>query len=119
MMRRIFRIGVAAYLFFALYVGSQRGLWPLFALTCSALVAMINFLWLETILVKILRPAPRVSAWRLGCRALARFTLIGVALSVPFFLAPFDGLSVLLGFSVVVAGILGEAVYVAWNHGTV
>jgi len=52
MMRRIFRISVGAYVVFALYVGPWRGLWPLFALTCSALVAMINFLWLETILVK-------------------------------------------------------------------
>jgi hypothetical protein len=114
MVGRIWLFSIAGYVIFALYVALRRGWWPLAALTCSALVSMINFLWLEEIAVRILRPAPRVSGWRMGCRALARFTLFGAAVSI--FMAHFDALSVLLGFSVIVVGIMGEALYGATVH---
>ena len=115
MVGRIWFFSFGGYAVFAVYVAWRRGWWPLAALTCSALVTMINFLWLEEIAVRILRPAPRVSAWRLGCRALARFALFGAAASI--FIAHFDALSVLLGFSVIVVGIMGEALYGAAVHG--
>ena len=43
--------------------------------------------------------------------SLARFALLGVALSVAIFVARFNAVSVLLGFSIVVVGILGEGLY--------
>jgi hypothetical protein len=42
---------------------------------------------------------------------MARFALFGVALTVAIFVAGFDPISVLLGFSIVVIGIMGEALY--------
>ncbi|MGZ4810172.1 MAG: hypothetical protein ACXV7D_12675 [Thermoanaerobaculia bacterium] len=44
-------------------------------------------------------------------RTLARFGLLGAALLVTIFVARFHALSVLLGFSIVVVGIIGEALY--------
>jgi hypothetical protein len=79
--------------------------------TCSAAVVMINFRWLEDIVVQMLQPARRLKAWRLALRALARFALFGVAISIAIRFARSDALSVLLGFSVLVIGILTEAVY--------
>jgi hypothetical protein len=74
-------------------------------------VVMINFLWLEAIVVRVLQPAPRVRAWRLVVRTLARFILFGVALAAIIIIARINAISVLLGFSVLVIGIMGEACY--------
>jgi len=79
--------------------------------TCSAAVVMINFRWLEDIVVQMLQPARRLKAWRLGLRALSRFVLFVVAIWIAIRFARSDALSVLLGFSVLVIGILTEAVY--------
>ena len=59
----------------------------------------------------ILQPSSHLHPRRLTLRALARFVLLGVAISVTIFVARFDAVSVLLGFSVVVVGIIGEALY--------
>ena len=77
--------------------------------------------WVETdrktalrvlqIVEAVLQPSPRLKAWRLSLRTLARFALLGVALSVAIFVARFNAVSVLLGFSIVVVGIMGEALY--------
>lgn len=115
-LRRIRRTSAAAYVVFAaimLVWGGWRGL---IGLTCSAVVTMINFLWLEEIVEAVLQPSPRLKAWRLSLRTLARFALLGVALSVAIFVARFNAVSVLLGFSVVVVGILGEALYSAISN---
>jgi len=108
---RIRRISVAAYLAFAIPVGVTGGLWALTGLTCSGVVTMINFLWLEEIVEALLQPTPQLRAWRLVLRTLVRFALLGVALSVTIFVARFNALSVVLGFSIVVVGIMGEALY--------
>ena len=100
-----------AYGIFAVIMLITRGIWGLVGLTCSALVVMINFLWLERIVVKTFEPAPRVSAWRMAFGTMARFTLFGVALSITILVARFDAISVLLGFSIIVAGIMGEALF--------
>jgi hypothetical protein len=84
-------------------------------LTCSAAVVMINFLWLEEVVDNLLQPTPHLHAWRLTLRALARFALLGVALLVTIFVARFNALSVLLGFSIVVVGIMGEAAYALYR----
>lgn len=110
-LRRIRRISVGAYFLFAIYVALAHGFEGLIALTCSAAVVMINFLWLEEIVDNLLQPAPHLHAWRLTLRTLARFALLGVAVMVTIFVARFDALSVLLGFSILVVGIMGEAVY--------
>lgn len=110
-MLRVRLFAVLAYVTFAILLLIFRGIWSFLGLTCSALVVMINFLWLEAIVVKFLQPAPQVSAWRMALGSLARFALFGVALAVTIFVARFDALSVLLGFSIIVAGIMGEALF--------
>ena len=113
--RRIRLFGVAAYVVFAVWISITSG-WPGFVgLTCSAAVVMINFLWLEEVVDNLLQPAPHLHAWRLTLRALARFALLGVALLVTIFVARFNALSVLLGFSIVVVGIMGEAAYALYR----
>jgi hypothetical protein len=110
-LRRIRRTSVAAYLAFCplvIYLDSWRGF---LGLTCSAAVVMINFLWLEEIVTAVLQPGPHLHAWRLTLRALARFALLGVATLVTILVARFNAVSVLLGFSILVVGIFGEAVY--------
>jgi predicted cobalt transporter CbtA len=109
--RRIRRIGFGAYILFALFVLMTSGFRAFLGLTCSAAVTMIAFLWLEEIAELLLQPAAHLHARRLMWRTLARFALLGVALLVLIFVARFDALSVLLGFSIVVVGIMGEAAY--------
>jgi len=109
--RRIRFIGIGAYVVFAIFIGIVRGFRAWIGLTCSAAVTMIAFLWLEEIAELLLQPTARLHARRLMWRTLARFALLGVALLVTIFFARFDPLSVLLGFSIVVVGIMGEAAY--------
>jgi hypothetical protein len=110
-LRRIRIFALIGYVVFAVWMLISGGLWALIGLTCSTVVVMINFLWLEGIVVKVLQPTPHVSAWRLAFRTMARFALFGVALAVTIVVARFDAISVLLGFSIVVVGIMGEALY--------
>ncbi len=114
-LRRVKRNSVAAYLLFAVFVLIFRGFRPFVGLTCSAAVTIISFLWLEEILTNLLQPSPRLRAWRVVLRTLGRFALLGVALSVTILVARFDAVSVLLGFSVVVVGIIGEALYATYR----
>jgi hypothetical protein len=72
---------------------------------------MINFLWLEEIVETLLQPTPRRHFGRLTVRTLSRFALVGLALLVTTLVARFNAASLLLGFSIVVVGIMGEAVY--------
>jgi hypothetical protein len=110
-LRRVKIISVAAYVLFAVPVLIQGGLTSFVGLTCSAVVTMINFLWLEAIVNAILQPSPRLRPWKISIRALGRYALLGGAIAVSIFVARFNALSVLLGFSIVVVGIMGEAVY--------
>jgi len=110
-LRRVKTISIAAYVVFAVPVLIDSGVSGFIGLTCSALVTMINFLWLEAIVNTVLQPSPRLRPWRLSIRALGRYALLGGALAVLIFVARFNALSVLLGFSIVVVGIMGEAVY--------
>jgi len=104
-------ISLFAYIAFAIYIVIASGLRGFLGLTCSAAVIMINFLWLEGVVEAVLQPSPRLRPWRLMVRTLARFALLGAAISVMIFVARFNVLSVLLGFSIVVVGIMGEALY--------
>ncbi len=110
-LRRIRMISVGAYVVFAIYTALADGFYAVLGLTCSSAVIMINFLWLEEIVSNLLQPAPHPRAWRLTLRALARFALLGVALLVTIYVARFNPISILLGFSIVVVGIMGEALY--------
>ncbi|HEX7680592.1 MAG TPA: ATP synthase subunit I [Thermoanaerobaculia bacterium] len=110
-LRRIRRIAVGAWVVFGVPVLMSGGWRALIGLTCSGLVTMINFLWLEEIVEGLLQPTPRRHPWRLTVRTLSRFALLGVALLVTIFVARMNAVSVLLGFSIVVVGIMGEAVY--------
>jgi hypothetical protein len=110
-LRRIKRISAGGYAVFAIPVLMTSGFRGFVGLTCSAAVTMISFFWLEEIVNAVLQPSPRLRAWKLMLRALARYALLGAALSVAFFVARFNAVSVLLGFSIVVVGIMGEAAY--------
>ena len=110
-LRRIRRIAVGAWAVFTVPVLMTAGWRGLIALTCSGLVTMINFLWLEEVVEALLQPTPRRHLGRLTVRTLSRFALLGVALLVTIFVARINAVSVLLGFSIVVVGIMGEAVY--------
>lgn len=114
-LRRIRLIALAAYAAMAVSMLIYRGFPAVLGLTCSAAVVMINFLWLEEIVDHVLQPTPRLHSWRLTVRALARLALLGVALTVTIFVARFNALSVLLGFSIVVVGIMGEGLYALYR----
>ena len=108
---RIRRYSLAACGVFAIPVLLTSGWRGLIGLTCSGLVTMINFLWLEEIVETLLQPAPRRHLGGVTFRTLSRFALVGAALLVTIFVARVNAASVLLGFSIVVVGIMGEAVY--------
>ena len=112
---RIRWMAVAAYAVFAAIVLTTDGWRGFVGLTCSSAVTIIAFLWLEEIVDALLQPAAHLHARRLTLRTLARFVLLGVALLVTIFVARFHALSVLLGFSIVVVGIIGEALYSTWR----
>jgi chromate transport protein ChrA len=110
-LRRIKRTSIAAWIAFSIYALFSGGFASFLALTCCATVTMISFLWLEEVVGNLLQPSPQLRAWRLTLRAVARLVLLGVALLVSIFVARFNASSVLLGFSIVVVGIIGEALY--------
>ena len=99
------------WLVFAVFLAISGGFRGVLGLTCSAAVTMISFLWLEEIVDVLLQPAAHLHARRLTLRTLARFALLGVALTVTIIIARFNAVSVLLGFSIIVVGICGEALY--------
>jgi hypothetical protein len=109
-LRRIKRTAVAAYLVFVPISLFSAGFRGFLGLTCSAAVTMISFLWLEEIAEALLQPAAHSrNARKLALRAISRFILLGVALLVTIGVARFNAVSVLLGFSIIVVGIMGEA----------
>ena len=112
---RIRRMAFGAWAAFAVIAVIHDGWRGFLGLTCSAAVTMIAFLWLEEVVNGLFHPAAHLHARRLTWRAVARFVLLGVALLVTIFVARFHALSVLLGFSIVVVGIIGEAVYATWR----
>ena len=110
-LRRIKRMSVGAYFLFALLLVFTTGFRSLLGLTCSAAVTMISFLWLEEIVGSLFQPTSHLQARRLTLRTVARFVVLGVALWVTIVVARFHAVTVLLGFSIVVVGIIGEAAY--------
>jgi hypothetical protein len=114
-LRRVKRNSIGAYAVFAVFVAFSRGFEPFVGLTCSAAVTIISFLWLEEIVTTLLQPSPQLHARRVILRTFGRFALLAVALSVTILVARFDAVSVLLGFSIVVVGIIGEALYATYQ----
>ena len=104
-------MALAAYVALILPAVMTGGWWGFVGLTCSAAVNIICFLWLEQILEAIVQPSPRLRAWKVVVRTLIRYALLGAALAVTILVARFNALSVLLGFSIVVVGIIGEGLY--------
>jgi len=109
--RRIKLTAFAAAVVFAVFSLILGGFRAFLGLTCSAAVTMIAFLWLEETVEVLLQPTAHLHARRLTFRTLARFVLLGVALTVIIIVARFNAVSVLLGFSIIVVGIFGEALY--------
>lgn len=80
-------------------------------LTCGAAVAIVNFLWLEGLVRRAIGPPPDARPQKIAIGSVLRLALYGLVLAVSIFVARFNVLSVLLGVSIVVIGIAGEAVY--------
>lgn len=114
-LRRIKRTALGAAVVFGVFSAIFAGFRGFLGLTCSAAVTMISFLWLEEIVDVLLQPAAHLHARRLTLRTLARFALLGVALTVTIIIARFNAVSVLLGFSIIVVGIFGEALYALYR----
>lgn len=110
-LRRIRWIAAGAWAVFAILLAFFGGFRDVLGLTCSAAVTMISFLWLEEIVETLLQPTAHLHARRLTLRTLARYVLIGAALTVTITIARFNAVSLLLGFSIIVVGICGEALY--------
>jgi hypothetical protein len=110
-LRRVRRIAIGAWLGFAVFLAFSGGFRDVLGLTCSAAVTMICFLWLEGIVDTLLQPAAHLHARRVTLRTLARYALLGMALTVTIIIARFNAVSLLLGFSIIVVGICGEALY--------
>ena len=110
-LRRIRLTALTAAAIFAVFCAIYGGFRAFLGLTCSAAVTMISFLWLEEIVESLLQPGAHLHARRVIVRTLARFALLGVALTVTIIIARLNAVSVLLGFSIIVVGICGEAVY--------
>jgi hypothetical protein len=110
-LRRVKRFSLAGYLVFLVVFVAMRKWYGVVGLTCSALVVMINFLWLEDSVMRALQPASSIRVWKLALPTMARFTIFGIALSITFYVVRLNTVSVLLGFSVVVVGIMAEGVY--------
>ena len=116
---RVKRNSVIAYILFAVFTLIYGGFRAFLGLTCTAAVTMISFLWLEDVIGALLQPSPQLRAWRVMLRSVARLLLLGVAILVLIFVARFNAVSVLLGFSIVVVGIIGEAFYATYQSFTV
>jgi hypothetical protein len=110
-LRRIKWMSVGAFFLFAAVLVFTAGFRAVIGLTCSAAVTMISFLWMEEIIGSLFQPTSHLRAKILTMRTVARFGVLGVALWVTIIVARFNSVSVLLGFSIVVVGIIGEAVY--------
>lgn len=109
-MKRVRKTALIAALLLGFVMFFLQGWRSVFALTCGAAIVMINFLWLEEIVEKTLRPMPEVQSWRVVVKVVLRFLLLGVAVTGILVVARGEALSILLGFSVIVIGIMGEAV---------
>jgi hypothetical protein len=110
-LRRIRWISAGSYVALIIPVVMKSGMAGFVGLTCGAAVNIISFLWLEQIVEAVFQPSPRLRAWKVVLRTLARYGLLGAALAIAILVARLDALSVLLGFSIVVVGIIGEALY--------
>lgn len=110
-LRRIKRTAFVAAAVFGAFCAITGGFRGFLGLTCGAAVTMISFLWLEETVNVLLQPATHPKTRRMIVRALARFLLLGVSLAVTTIIARFNAVSVLLGFSIIVVGICGEALY--------
>jgi hypothetical protein len=110
-LRRIKWMSAAAYVAFAIFTLISADFRAFLGLTCAAAVTMISFLWREQFIGALLQPSPRHRPWRLMVRAVARLLLLGTAILVLIYVARFNAVSVLLGSSIVVVGIIGEAAF--------
>ncbi len=111
MIRRIELFAVGAWFILSIVELMRAGLAGFIALTCSALVVIIAFFWMERFVQRVLRPIPDASAWSSAVGVLSRYVLLSAALAVIIIVVRFNTLSVLLGSSVIVAGIAAEALY--------
>lgn len=114
-LRRVKHFAAAAWILIGLVYVARMDWWGLVGLTCSGAVIMINFLWLEDSVKHALQPAPQVKSWKLILPTVVRFALFALMLSLTFLVVRLNTISVLLGLSIIVAGIMTEGVYTMWK----
>lgn len=119
LVRRVRDVAIGAAIVLSLLSWWWLGLTPALALMVCAVIMIMNFLWLERIVGSTLRAeAEPQSAW-VGLRILVRFGLIVVSIGVVVAVARYHPASVLLGFSVIVIGLLAEgarALHLSLTH---
>ena len=107
--RRILRTAVAASVLLSLGALPIGG-WRLTgAIACSALLVVMNFIWLEEIVKDALRSPGNVNPAQVSARVLFRMIFLTASLFATVAIARFEPVGVALGFSVIVIGIFGEA----------
>lgn len=79
------------------------------AIACSAILVVMNFVWLQEIVQDTLRSSPDISPASVGGRVVFRMILMTVSVFATVAVARFEPVGVALGFSVIVVGIFGEA----------
>lgn len=79
------------------------------ALGVSAALMLMNFFWLEEILLRTMNSSQGADALFASASIFVRFGLIGIAAIVTIGVARFEPISVILGFSVIVIAIMAEA----------
>lgn len=85
------------------------------ALFFSGTLIIMNFIWLEEILANTLRSSPDVNPLPVTLRIVLRFGLIAMSVIVTVGIARFEPVGVLIGFSVIVIGIVSEGFFSLWT----
>ena len=79
------------------------------SLTAAGAVAIINFRWLEVVLMRVVQPDVPQFDWGSTVRLLGRMALFGVLMAALLWVPNIDAVGVALGFSALVIGLVIEA----------
>ena len=79
------------------------------SLTAAGAVAIINFRWLEVVLMRVVQPDVPHFDWGSTVRLLGRMALFGVLMAALLWVPNIDAIGVALGFSALVIALVIEA----------
>ena len=78
-------------------------------MTAAGAVAIINFRWLEVVLMRVVQPDVPQFDWGSTVRIFGRMALFGVLMAALLWVPNIDAVGVALGFSALVIGLVIEA----------